>query len=131
MEACRVWVDRKGGIMIGDRSEGFVPLPPAMAQRAFDLGEVDLLAAFTSPSGRQGPDLRRPRPTLRIIPGKLAGEPHVQGTRIPTVALAALIRRGLQPQRLLEAYPGLMEISIAEAVELEDQILLNSGSVAA
>lgn len=130
-ESCRVWVDRKGRIHIGEESEGFVPLPPGMAQRAFDLGEVDLLAAFTSPSGRVGPDLRRPRPTLRIIPGKLAGEPHVQQTRVPTSGLAAMVRRHFGPEQILELYPGLTEISIAEAIELEDQILRNSGSVAA
>lgn len=130
-ESCRVWVDKRGGIRLGDQGDAFVPLPPGMAQRALDLGDVDLLAAFSSPSGRVGPDLRRPRPTLRIIPGKLAGEPHVQETRIPTIGLASMMRRHFEPDQIMELYPGISRVSIQEAVELEDQILSNSGYLAA
>lgn len=130
-ETCRIWVDRKGGIMIGDAEEGFVPLPPGMAQRALDLGEVDLLAAFRTPSGREAPDLRKPRPTLRIVPSKLAGEPHVQETRIPTISVAALIRRGFALAQVLELYTDVSEQSVLEAVSLEDQLRRNAGSVAA
>lgn len=128
---CRVWIDRKGGIRIGDASDAFVPQLPGHAQRSLDLGEVDLLAAFSSSSGAIGPDLRRPRPTLRIVPGKLAGEPHVEETRVPTSMLAALSRRHFKIVQILELYPGLSEAAIIEAVELEDQILRNSGSLAA
>lgn len=128
---CRVWVDRRGGIMIGEERAGFVPLPPGMAQRALDLGEVDLLAAFTSPVGCEGPDLRRPRPTLRIVPGKLAGEPHIEDTRVPTTSVAALIRRGFATAQVLELYADVREQSVLEAVDLEDQIRRNSESVAA
>lgn len=128
---CRVWIDRKGGIRIGDASEAFVPEPPGLAQRSLDVGEVDLLGAFASSSGVTGPDLRRPRPTLRIIPGKLAGEPHVLETRVPTSMLAALARRYFETTQILELYPGLSETAVLEAVELEDQILRNSGSLAA
>ena len=35
---------------------------------------------------RFSPDLLEPRPLLRIIPGKLHGEPHVLDTRIPSAA---------------------------------------------
>lgn len=130
-QGCRVWVDRKGGIMIGEQEEGFVPLPPGMAQRALDLGEVDLLAAFKSPSGREGPDLRMPRPTLRIVPGKLAGEPHVHETRVPTATVAALVRRGFATTQVVELYADVSEQSVLEAVDLEDQIRRNAGSIAA
>ncbi len=130
-EICRVWVDRKGGIRIGEDSDGFVPLPPGMAQRALDLGEVDLLGAIVTPSGRSGPDLRRPRPTLRIIPGKLSGEPHVEATRVPTTSLAALIARGFSARQVLKLYPDLSKDAIEEAVDLEDQIKHNSGTLAA
>ena len=38
----------------------------------------------------RGPDLVAPRPELRIVPGRLAGEPHIRGTRIGTLQIAAL-----------------------------------------
>lgn len=130
-QSCRVWVDRMGGIRIGDEEEGFIPLAPGMAQRALDLGEVDLLAAFKSPSGREGPDLQQPRPTLRIMPGKLAGEPHVHATRVPTAAVAALVRRGFAPAQIIELYADVSEQAVLDAVDLEDQIRRNAGPIAA
>ena len=39
--------------------------------------------------GGTGPDLLRPRPQLRIVPGKLGGSPHVEHTRLETLALAS------------------------------------------
>src|SRR5947207_13425694 len=55
---------------------------------------LDLLGPFDSDDGTKGPDLRRPRPHLRIVPGKCAGEPHLDGTRVTTTAIAALAERG-------------------------------------
>lgn len=64
----------------------------------------------------------RPRPTLRIVPGKLLGEPHIQATRIPTHMLAALARRGFEPAAITEMYPPITRENVAEALDLEVQL---------
>jgi uncharacterized protein (DUF433 family) len=69
-----------------------------------------------------GPDLLAPRKSVRIIPGKLSGEPHVVGSRISTSNLWALYREGYSVAQLQELYPDLSADSIAEAVEFEGQL---------
>lgn len=59
-------------------------------QALLDAEMLDVLLPFTFGQTTRGPDLTVPRPRLRIIPGKLAGAPHVVDTRIETQALAAL-----------------------------------------
>jgi hypothetical protein len=51
--------------------------------------------------GLKGPDLVRPKPELRIVPGKLSGSPHVAGTRVETTAIAALAKDGLDTERII------------------------------
>lgn len=82
---------------------------------------LDLLGVFETTEGL-GPDLVRPRPHLRIVPGKLSGEPHVQATRVTTQALAALARREFSVERIAELYPDIDRTSIEEAVDLERQL---------
>ena len=53
-----------------------------------------LTEAFTIDGEVKGPDLLAPRANLRIIPGKVSGEPHVVDTRITSLALASLSRDG-------------------------------------
>jgi uncharacterized protein (DUF433 family) len=81
---------------------------------------LDLLAPFTL-EDRRGPHLVTPTPHLRIVPAKVAGEPHVEGSRITSRSLAALAARGLQLGRISELY-GLSEAIVGEAVELEAQL---------
>src|SRR5688572_30799038 len=74
-----LWSSRMLGISIS------CPRVRPLPERAL----TDKLASETcftlvSPYLGQGPDLLDPRPLLRIIPGKLHGEPHVVDTRIPT-----------------------------------------------
>ncbi len=126
----RVWVDRKGGIVLGLKSAVFVPLRSGLLQALMDT-EVDLIDAFESRSGLKAPNLVTPRPTLRIIPGKLSGEPHIEDTRIPTSIVAALAGRGFPPDRIRELYPSLSRVNIDEAVDLEDQLERNLHPVAA
>jgi len=86
---------------------------------------LDLLAPFQLPHGPSGPDLRIPRPNLRIIPGKLAGSPHIVDTRVETVSLGALAERGMSSDLIAELYPSLSFEAIADALSLEGQLARN------
>lgn len=66
----------------------------------------------------KGPDLRRPRPHLRIVPARVAGEPHVENTRVTTQTIAALARRGYTTERIAAMY-GLPVEPIDQAADLE------------
>ena len=79
---------------------------------------LDLLGPFEGVDG-VGPDLRRPRPHLRIVPGKCAGEPHVAGSRLTTVTIAALVERGYGIGDIERLYPDESREGLAEAIDLE------------
>ena len=87
---------------------------------------LDLLAQFSLGDGATGPDLIRPRPTLRILPGKLSGEPHIEGTRLATIRLAALVEDGLELADILQLYPDISEGAVSDAVDLERQLQANA-----
>lgn len=91
---------------------------------------VDLLSVFSVDDAVRGPHLLRPREHLRIVPGKLAGEPHVAGTRIETRVLAALSERGMLPRAIRELYPSLSEDAIDESLDLERQLGRNANAAA-
>jgi uncharacterized protein (DUF433 family) len=86
---------------------------------------VNLLSAYPFTGTLRGPDLVRPREGLRIIPGKLAGEPHVEGTRIETRILWALHDRGFGDEQILTFYPDVTAAQLAQAVDLEHQLQRN------
>lgn len=69
-----------------------------------------------------GPDLRRPRQLLRIVPGKCSGEPHVRGTRITTTTLASLFERGYDLDAVAALYPHEPREALAQAHDLEQQL---------
>ncbi len=79
---------------------------------------LDLLGPFES-DGRRGPDLVRPRPNLRIIPGRVSGEPHLAGSRITTQVAAALHRNIADVEKIAALYPGFDASIFEEAIELE------------
>lgn len=120
-QSLQVWVDPKGGIVLGEKNRLFVALKGGWLQGLVD-SKIDLIDAYQSRSGLKAPNLATPRPTLRIIPGKLSGEPHVADTRIETRVLAALGTRGFDSSRVLELYPILTEKNIDEALDLEEQL---------
>jgi uncharacterized protein (DUF433 family) len=62
---------------------------------------------------------------LRIIPGKLAGSPHIVNTRIETVALGALAARGMSAAIISELYPAIDQPAIQDALDLEGQLARN------
>src|SRR5207245_1315169 len=69
-----------------------------------------------------GPDLLTPRPLLRIIPGKLHGEPHVAGTRIPSAMLFGLARQGYGIEAIRRMYPDASDEAIEQAINLEESL---------
>jgi uncharacterized protein (DUF433 family)/DNA-binding transcriptional MerR regulator len=104
-----ILVDTEGRIYFQE------PLHTVDGQRAFDM--LDLFAPFHS-----GPDLRQPRPHLRIVPGKVAGEPHLAHSRLTTRAVAALKRRGFTVAEIVDMYPDEDPEALAEALDLEQQL---------
>jgi uncharacterized protein (DUF433 family) len=114
-----VYVNREGEIHIGPADD---PIPVDAQPR---LWELDLIQPFESESGIRGPDLLQPRPRLRIIPGKLAGAPHIERTRLETEALAAVARQGVTKGNLYKLYPAFDRVAIGEALALEEQLADN------
>ena len=84
-------------------------------------GILDLLGPFEC-GDQRGPDLIRPRPSLRIIPGKVSGEPHLAGSRITTQVAAALFENIQDVERIAGLYPGFDAGSFEEAIEFEDSL---------
>lgn len=81
---------------------------------------LGLTAPFDS-AGMPGPDLLRPRPHLRIVPSKVAGEPHVAHSRLTTQTIAALADRGYPAAQIAAMYDEPEQV-ISEAIDLERQL---------
>lgn len=111
-----VFVDRQGKIIL---------IGEDVAADTFGRGVLaeflDLLGPFQVGEAR-GPDLRLPRPHLRIVPGKCAGEPHLAGSRLTTLSIKALVDRGFDDVALSRLYPEEDPIALQEAMELEQEL---------
>ena len=116
----RVAVDRNGGIHLRVTG-GFEALD---GSRPLDPDLLDLICPFAT-VGMEGPDLHAPRPLLRIVPGKPAGSPHIVHTRIETLAIDALGKRDLSPERIRALYPVVEAAAITDALDLERQLRRN------
>ncbi len=81
---------------------------------------LNLTAPFES-DGVAGPNLLRPRPHLRIVPSKVAGEPHIEHSRLTTQTIAALAWRGYRPDQIADMYEEPVQ-AVAEAIDLERQL---------
>ncbi|MHB8575896.1 MAG: DUF433 domain-containing protein [Dehalococcoidia bacterium] len=66
-----------------------------------------------------GPDLYRPRDLLRIIPGRLHGEPHLVGTRISSAVVFEFSRMGYPLTDIQEFYPDADPAALEQAIEFE------------
>jgi uncharacterized protein (DUF433 family) len=128
-----LWSEEGGpAVRIDHRGKVFLATEPSLeravdSQRALDgSGVLDVLAPFDTEDGR-GPDLMRPRPHLRIVPGKLGGSPHVQATRLESEALGALADAGLPAAKIYELYPDIDRPAINDALDLERQLARNLG----
>jgi len=118
-------VDRSGKVLI-ESGDG---VRDVRGQQALGKVFCRLLGPFDV-DGMRGPDLIRPRSHLRIIPGKLSGEPHVEDSRISSLGLYALAIRGLSLTTISSLYPSLSHTAIQQAIELEAE-LAQSGSAQA
>jgi len=74
-----VWVDIHGKIHVKGPAG-----PETLAGQTLVADAINLIARFSTKEGLRGPDLVRPRPDLRIVPGRLSGSPHVVHTRLET-----------------------------------------------
>jgi uncharacterized protein (DUF433 family) len=112
----RVFVDESGEVYA--HTAGVL----ATGRGQIRLPYLDVLGPFETGFDTLGPDLFRPRPRLRIIPGKLSGAPHLADTRLETFALRALHQRGFKADDIHELYPFAEPDAIGEAIELEEQL---------
>ncbi len=110
-------VDRAGEIYV--RAD--VDVLNLRRQKVLLPGDVLGLTAPFDSAGMAGPDLRRPRPHLRIVPAKVAGEPHIEHSRLTTQTVAALANRGYQAEQIAELYGEPVHV-IGEAIDLERQL---------
>ena len=106
----QVWIQTDRG-MFDSRGRSVLDIP---------ADALELMAPFQV-DGERGPDLLRPRATLRIVPSKVSGEPHVIGSRITSRSIAALERRGLRVQDIADMY-NIGVAPVRDAVELEEQL---------
>jgi len=123
----RILADKSGHVFIRT-PDGVIVDGVRSGQLVFE--SIDLLAPFRSYGDLRGPDLIRPRPTLRIVPGKLSGAPHIAHTRIETEALATLRARGFDLSMIGGLYPDAPAAGISDAIDLEEQLGRN-GTLAA
>ncbi|MFN8511640.1 MAG: DUF433 domain-containing protein [Thermomicrobiales bacterium] len=81
-------------------------------------GMLPLVAPY-----RSAPDLLQPRPLLRIIPGKLHGEPHIVGTRIPSMTIGGLDDAGFDLEQIRAMYPDATPDALREAIAFERSLI--------
>jgi len=115
-----VWVDGRGNLHVRGPAG-----PETLAGQTLVADTINLIAPFSTREGLRGPDLVRPRPELRIVPGRLSGSPHVVHTRLETRALYALDRDGLDSAGIRALYPYVTETQLAQALDLEQQLEAN------
>ncbi len=124
-------VDQRGKVFFFD--EATEELYRVGGQEVFDraLPNLQLLSEFRSKTGI-GPNLKRPRPMLRLLPGKLGGEPHIEGTRLASKSLASLSLKGFSEGAIIDLYPFLKgrRAALKEALDLEKQLSANLGRTA-
>lgn len=123
-----VWVEPTGKIrvQVGDDSAVFEPRGlGGFGQVVAESHPINLVVAFRASENIRAPDLFAPKPTLRIIPGKLASEPHVLNTRIPTLMVARLADSGFDQERIQALYPALSPENVTDSITLEVELANN------
>ena len=124
-------VDGRGHPHLGIEDKLLYPLRRGAAQFVAPGIAVDLLQEYEPGAANLlGPHLLQPRPRLRIIPGKLGGEPHIRDTRIDTLTMAALAERGYTIGNILDLYPFLDSAGVEDSLDLERQLQRNLGVAA-
>jgi len=110
-------VDKSGEIFVRTRDD-VLNLQGQPSLLSSDI--LGLTAPFRQ-AGEEGPDLIRPRPHLRIVPTKVAGEPHIQDSRVTTQTVAALAARGFLAEQIASMYSVGTE-AVSEGIDLERQL---------
>ncbi|MEV7562765.1 DUF433 domain-containing protein [Streptomyces sp. NPDC089795] len=82
---------------------------------------VDVLAPFYQ-DGRHIPALLHPRQHLTVEPAVRGGEPVIHGTRVPAAEVAALVRDGIEPERIMDFYPGVSADAARDALDFSDYV---------
>lgn len=122
----RLWQEDAAGRdvpTIGVDSSGGIVLVECEPARTLDgQGVFEGVDFFRPRPGEPGVDLRRPRPRLRIVPGKVAGEPHLVGSRLTTRSIAGLADRGFSLDLIAELYPTEDPEALADALDLEAEL---------
>jgi uncharacterized protein (DUF433 family) len=106
------------GSLFFHRPDGQTIRADASRQEAMPSA-LNLVAAYND----RGPDLLEPRPLLRILPGKLHGEPHIAHTRISTAVLYELHREGYNDEQIRRMYPDLSADALRQAIDLEQSLI--------
>jgi|SRR5579883_1174283 len=107
-------------VVVSRAGDLFIMVGQNLTMRADTGGQLAFgeILQPVKPYGR-GPDLVEPRPRLRIIPGKLHGEPHLLDTRIPSAAVYALVQDGYDLADIQRIYPDATREALTEAIDLE------------
>lgn len=112
-----LYVDRQGTIIVRDDAGA----REASEQGLLNPDVFELLGPFDT-GEMWGPDLRRPMPHVRIVPGKVSGEPHLDQSRLTSAAVVALADRGFSVSQIHKLYPDESVEALSEAVELERRL---------
>lgn len=110
-------VDRGGSIYIDDGGA----VQAVSGQGVLDRELLQVLGPFDTDEA-WGPDLVVPMPHLRIVPGKVSGEPHLFRSRLTTTTVAALASRGFDEEAIRRLYPHESPEGLVEAVDLEQRL---------
>jgi uncharacterized protein (DUF433 family) len=111
-----VYVSRRGEVYLWSSRDS----NPENLESQFAAKELmDLVAPFCSMEGMRGPDLVRPSRFVRIVPKKLSGAPHIVATRVETLSLHTLERRGFSPAKIARLYPHIEPAAIDDALGVE------------
>ena len=87
-----------------------------------EIGMCDVLNLVKQYLEGKGPELLERRPLLCIWPGKLHGEPHLVGTRIPSAAIFALQKSGYTLDQIQDMYPDAVPAALSQAIEFEQSL---------
>jgi uncharacterized protein (DUF433 family) len=112
-----VEVDRGGKIVLTIGGERFDPLGFGLLQPVVPA-KFDLIAPYM----HRGPHLVEPKDNVRILPGTLAGQPHVKDKRIPTELVIDLADQGFPAEMIRRAYPALEDEDIRDAIDFEQEL---------